>query len=58
MQPNNPFASIRLKSLHINLLIDPIELELNEISIGLQGVVYFFSNTIETETERTAHMQS
>ncbi len=56
-----------MKSLHVNTLIDPIELDLNDISIGLKGVVYSFSNTIEsackhsiglkTETERTALVQ-
>lgn len=31
--------SIRLKSLHINTLVNPIELDLNEISIRLKGMV-------------------
>ncbi len=57
MQLDNPFGSIRLKSLHVNTLIDPIELDLKEVSIGLKVVIYSFSNTIETETERTVHMQ-
>ncbi len=31
-------GSIGLKRLHVNTLIDPIELDQNEISIGLEGV--------------------
>ncbi len=46
MQLDNPFGSIRLKSLHVNTLIDPIELDLKEVSIGLKVVIYSFSNTI------------
>ncbi len=58
MQPNNQFV-IGLKRLHVNTLIDPIELD--------QNGIYSFSNMIErackhsnglkTETERTAHLQ-
>ncbi len=64
MQPNNQFV-IGLKMLHVNTLIDLIELDRNEISI--EGGGLSFSNTIErackhsiglkTETERTAHVQ-
>ncbi len=53
--------------LNVNTLIDLIELDRNDISIGSKGVVYSFSNTMErackhsiglkTETERTAHVQ-
>ena len=60
-------GSIGLKNLHVNTLIDPIELDPNEISVGLKGVVYPFCNPIErtckhliglkTETERTVHVQ-
>ncbi len=72
MQPNNLFvigltAQSDWKRLHVNTLIDRIELDWNEISIGLKGEVYSFSTTIErackhsirlkTETERTAHVQ-
>ncbi len=51
--------------LHVNTLIDLIELDQNEISFGSKGVVYSFSNMIEhacehsirLKTERTAHVQ-
>ncbi len=44
---------IGLKSLHVNTLIDPIELDQNDILIGLKGVVYSFSFRLKPETERT-----
>ncbi len=45
MQPNNQSVSngidgsIGLKRLHVNMIIDLIELNPSEISIGLEGVV-------------------
>ncbi len=51
----------------MNTIIDPNELDRNEILIGSKGVVYSVSNLIErackhsirlkTETERSAHVQ-
>ncbi len=59
--------SLSLKSLNLNTLINPIELDPNKIPTRFKGVVYPFSNTIEsacksligmkTETEMTAHVQ-
>jgi len=68
MDPYNQIdGSIRLKNFHVNTLIDPIELDLTGISIGLKGVVYSFCNLIKrtykhliglkTETKMTAHVK-